>query len=55
MPEATAASPGTLAALRQIWADTPHPNPLVDQTLARTYVLDTRDTPFSAAFTAAIF
>lgn len=55
MPEATAASPGTLAALRQVWADTPHANPLVDQTLARTYILDTRDTPFSAAFTAAIF
>lgn len=55
MPEANAASTGTLAALRRIWADTPHPNPLVDQTLARTYVLDTRDTPFTAAFTAAIF
>src|SRR6478736_4560207 len=55
MPEATAESPGPLAALRRIWADTPHANPLVDQTLARTYVLDTRDTPFSAAFTAAIF
>lgn len=55
MPEATAASPGTLAALRRVWADSPHDNPLVDQTLARTYVLDTRDTPFSAAFTAAIF
>lgn len=55
MPEATAASPGTLAALRQVWADTPHSNPQVDQTLARTYVLDTRDTPYSAAFTAAIF
>jgi len=55
MPEAPAASPGTLAALRNIWTDTPHPNPLVDQTLARTYVLDTRDTPFTAAFTAAIF
>ena len=55
MPDSTAASPGTLAALRQVWADTPHDNPLVDQTLARTYVLDTRDTPYSAAFTAAIF
>lgn len=55
MPEATVASPGPLAALRRIWADTPHANPLVDQTLARTYVLDTRDTPFSAAFTAVTF
>lgn len=55
MPEATSASPGPLAALRRIWADTPDANPLVDQTLARTYVLDTRDTPFTAAFTAAIF
>lgn len=56
MPEATAApSTGKLAALRQIWADKPHANPLVDQTLARTYVLDTRDTPFTAAFTAAVF
>lgn len=55
MPEPNAASPGTLAALRRVWADIPHDNPLVDQTLARTYVLDTRDTPFTAAVTAAIF
>ena len=63
MPESAAAPPapkrGPLAALlqglRHIRTDTPHANPLVDQRLARAYILDTRDTPFTAAFVAALF
>ncbi|MDM0042901.1 ATP-binding protein [Variovorax dokdonensis] len=60
MPDtAASAQRGPVAALirglRHLWTDTPHPNPLVDQRLARAYILDTRDTPFSAAFVAAMF
>lgn len=60
MPEATApARRGPLAALlqglRHIRTDAPHSNPLVDQRLARAYVLDTRDQPYSAGLAAAIF
>jgi signal transduction histidine kinase len=57
MPDAATTLParGPLAALRHLWTDAPHPNPLVDQALARSYVLDTRDTPFTAAATAAFF
>ena len=57
MPDAVTTMPGRgpLAALRHLWTDAPHPNPLVDQTLARSYVLDTRDTPLTAAAAAAVF
>jgi len=46
---------GLLRGLRHLWTDTPHANPLVDQRLAQAYVLDTRDTPFSAGLVAAVF
>ncbi|MDP9993620.1 signal transduction histidine kinase/CheY-like chemotaxis protein [Variovorax boronicumulans] len=41
--------------LRGYWVEAPNPNPLVDQSLARAYIVDTRDTPLSAAVTAAVF
>lgn len=41
--------------LRGYWVEAPNPNPLVDQSLARAYIVDTRDTPLSAAMTAAVF
>ena len=44
-----------LQRLRDYWVEAPNANPLVDQSLARAYVVDTRDTPLSAAVTAAVF
>ncbi|QSI33538.1 response regulator [Variovorax sp. RKNM96] len=41
--------------LRGYWVEAPNPNPLVDQSLARAYIVDTRDTPLSAAMIAAVF
>ena len=41
--------------LHGYWVEAPNPNPLVDQSLARAYIVDTRDTPLSAAVTAAVF
>lgn len=44
-----------LQRLRRWWGDAPHADARVDLTLARAYILDTRDTPFVAALTAAAF
>ena len=44
-----------LQRLRDYWVESPNPNPLVDQSLARAYVDDTYDTPLMAASVAAIF
>ncbi|SDY25307.1 Signal transduction histidine kinase [Variovorax sp. YR634] len=44
-----------LRRLRDYWVESPNPNPLVDQSLARAYVDDTYDTPLMAATVAAIF
>lgn len=44
-----------LRRLRDYWVESPNPNPLVDQSLARAYVSDTYDTPLMAASVAAIF
>jgi signal transduction histidine kinase len=44
-----------LKRFRDYWIEAPNANPLVDQSLARAYVIDTRDTPLSAAVTAAVF
>jgi len=44
-----------LQRLRDYWLEAPNANPLVDQRLARAYIVDTRDTPLSAAVTAAVF
>ncbi|SFQ02494.1 Signal transduction histidine kinase [Variovorax sp. OK605] len=49
------ASRPLLQQLRGHWVEAPNANPLVDQSLARAYVIDTRDTPLSAAVTAAVF
>lgn len=44
-----------LQRLRRWWGDAPHADARVYLTLARAYILDTRDTPFVAAATAAAF
>jgi signal transduction histidine kinase/CheY-like chemotaxis protein len=49
------ASRPLLKRFRDYWIEAPNANPLVDQSLARAYVIDTRDTPLSAAVTAAVF
>jgi hypothetical protein len=41
--------------LRAYWIEAPNADPLVDQSLARAYIVDTRDTPLSAAMIAAVF
>ncbi|MBJ2159704.1 ATP-binding response regulator [Variovorax sp. IB41] len=41
--------------LRAYWVEAPNADPLVDQSLARAYIVDTRDTPLSAAMIAAVF
>lgn len=54
-PGTASASKPLLQRLRDYWIEAPNANPLVDQSLARAYVIDTRDTPLSAAVTAAVF
>ncbi|MCR6480801.1 ATP-binding protein [Variovorax sp. ZS18.2.2] len=46
---------GILQRIRGYWVESPNANPLVDQSLARAYVVDTFDTPLMAATVAAIF
>jgi len=46
---------GVLQRIRDYWVESPNANPLVDQSLARAYVVDTFDTPLMAATVAAIF
>jgi signal transduction histidine kinase/CheY-like chemotaxis protein len=46
---------GMLQRIRDYWVESPNANPLVDQSLARAYVVDTFDTPLMAATVAAIF
>jgi signal transduction histidine kinase/CheY-like chemotaxis protein len=57
-PSSPARKPFPGAVLRRIrdyWVESPNANPLVDQSLARAYVIDTFDTPLMAATVAAIF
>lgn len=51
----SARAAGLLQRLRAYWVESPNPNPLVDRSLARAYIVDTMDTPLSAAVTAAVF
>ncbi|QNK69651.1 hybrid sensor histidine kinase/response regulator [Variovorax sp. PAMC26660] len=44
-----------LRRIRDYWVESPNANPLVDQSLARAFVIDTFDTPLMAATVAAIF
>ncbi|SCX73838.1 Signal transduction histidine kinase [Variovorax sp. EL159] len=44
-----------LRRIRDYWVESPNANPLVDQSLARAFVVDTFDTPLMAATVAAIF
>ncbi len=57
MPSSTLRSPDrpALQRTRDYWVEAPNANPLVDQSLARAYVIDTLDTPLSAAAIAAVF
>ncbi|MET3497691.1 hybrid sensor histidine kinase/response regulator [Variovorax boronicumulans] len=52
---ATSGSRPLRQRLRDYWIEAPNADPLVDQSLARAYIVDTRDTPLSAAVTAAVF
>jgi|GEM_PF-1477468 len=54
-PTALAPPTGVWARAARLLGLQPSANPLVDMRLAQTYVLDTRDQPFSAAATAAVF
>ena len=52
---ASLAPPTLPQRLRHWWLEAPNPDPRVDQTLARAYIRDLRDTPITAGFTALVF